>query len=165
MSDPSEIRDAIRREVGARLTYLRKRAGLSTAAVGDRLGVSAQTIRSWESGKHTPTADYLSMLVELFDITTDFLVRRTDKRKRWFYDEPLAKAQQDSEDPADACWRRGKPFFDVDEHVRLIDDDERQELLDGLAAHYKSIGGPPDPLPRRDQDTATPDDGLDVSAS
>lgn len=142
MSDDLERREQIRRGLGARLGYLRKRAQFSTQEVGDALGVSSQTIRSWESGKHTPTADFLVAIADLFRVTVDYLIDRPGRRRRWFYDSALGDTQQESADVGDACWRRGKPFFDVDEHVRIVDDEERQSILDALAQRYRELGGP-----------------------
>jgi putative transcriptional regulator len=41
---------------------LRKRLGLSTMALAIRLGVSVDTVRSWEQGVRTPRPAVLSLL-------------------------------------------------------------------------------------------------------
>ena len=61
-----------------RLNQLRDKRGVSQAAVSKEIGVSRYTIYSYEKGKTEPTLDGLVTLADYFDVTTDYLLGRTD---------------------------------------------------------------------------------------
>lgn len=61
-----------------RLKQLRDARGVSQAAVSKEIGVSRYAIYSYEKGKTAPTLDGLIMLADYFDVTTDYLLGRTD---------------------------------------------------------------------------------------
>ena len=56
------------RELGNRLRLARIEAGLTQAQAADRLGISAQTIRNWEAGRHEPGPSALSDLSVLYEV-------------------------------------------------------------------------------------------------
>lgn len=58
------------------LITLRKQKGLSQEQLGERLGVTRQTISKWELGITTPEMDKLILLSDLFQISIDELVGR-----------------------------------------------------------------------------------------
>lgn len=60
-----------------RLTELRKLAGLSQQDLADRLNVTRQAVSRWESGKGSPTIDMLLRLRELYGVSMDDLLGRT----------------------------------------------------------------------------------------
>lgn len=64
-----------------RLKLLREERGVSQAAVSKQMGVSRYAVYSYEKGKTFPTADGLIALADYFDVTTDYLLGRTDERK------------------------------------------------------------------------------------
>ena len=43
-----------REQIGLRISVLRKKAGLSQAELSEKLGISAQAVSKWESGKNYP---------------------------------------------------------------------------------------------------------------
>lgn len=47
------------------LKRMRKRANLTLAQLGERLGVSAQAVAKWEHGSAWPSAFYLPQLAEV----------------------------------------------------------------------------------------------------
>ena len=59
------------------LITLRKQKGLSQEQLGERLGVTRQTISKWELGITTPEMDKLIQLSDLFQISIDELVGRS----------------------------------------------------------------------------------------
>ena len=59
---------------GDRLCLLRKRASLSQAQVGERLGVSDETVSKWESGQSEPGVELIPKLAALLNVTTDELL-------------------------------------------------------------------------------------------
>ena len=58
-----------------KLTGLRKSKGWSQEELGDKLGVTRQTISKWELGSTTPEMEKIAMLSDLFGITTDELIK------------------------------------------------------------------------------------------
>lgn len=53
----------------------RKKTGLSQAAVGEKLGISAASICQWETGKTAPDSKRLLEIAELYGCTVDELLR------------------------------------------------------------------------------------------
>lgn len=58
-----------------KLAELRKQHGWSQEELGERLGVTRQTVSKWELGSTTPEMEKLAAMGELFGITLDELVR------------------------------------------------------------------------------------------
>ncbi len=58
-----------------KLMELRKQRGWSQEELGERLGVTRQTVSKWELGSTTPEMDKLAAMSELFGISLDELVR------------------------------------------------------------------------------------------
>ena len=46
--------------------------------VADRIGVRQQTVAAWEAGRSTPSPDIICGLAQIFEITTDELLKRTE---------------------------------------------------------------------------------------
>lgn len=61
--------------IGERLLELRKKKNLSQEEVASSIGVSRQTISKWETDQSVPDFDKIVPLSELFEITTDELLR------------------------------------------------------------------------------------------
>ncbi len=60
--------------VGQRVAQKRKELGLSQEALGDRLGVSRQSIYKWESGSALPEIEKLIALSKLFGVSVGWLL-------------------------------------------------------------------------------------------
>lgn len=58
-----------------KLTNLRKSRGWSQEELGERLGVTRQTVSKWELGATTPEMEKLAAMSELFGISVDELVK------------------------------------------------------------------------------------------
>lgn len=61
--------------IGERLLKLRKQKGLSQEEIANIIGVSRQTISKWETGESNPDFDKIIPLCDLYNITTDELIR------------------------------------------------------------------------------------------
>ena len=59
---------------GNHLYELRKRAGLSQAALGEKLGVSNKAVSKWESGKAKPGVDLVHRLADVLSVSVDELL-------------------------------------------------------------------------------------------
>lgn len=61
--------------LGDKLYELRKSKNLSQEEVAEKLNVSRQTISKWETNQSTPDFDKILPLCELYNITTDELIK------------------------------------------------------------------------------------------
>ncbi len=66
--------------LGKRLKTLRKEAGWLQKDVGDKLGISASGYGFYESGKRDPDSETLRLLADIFDVTVDYLLGRSNIR-------------------------------------------------------------------------------------
>ena len=58
-----------------RIATLRKDAGWSQEELAERLGVSRQAVSKWESGASQPDLERVLALSELFEVSTDYLLK------------------------------------------------------------------------------------------
>lgn len=59
--------------IGERIAELRREAGMTQEALGEVIGVSAQTVSKWENGNTAPDISLLPVLAEVFGVTIDSL--------------------------------------------------------------------------------------------
>lgn len=64
-----------------RLQQERTKKGVTQNEMAKLLGVKLRAYQYYESGKHNPTFDALVVLADYFDVTTDYLLGRTDNPK------------------------------------------------------------------------------------
>lgn len=64
-----------------KLIELRKTKGWSQEELGEKLDVTRQTVSKWELGSTTPEMEKIVALSELFNITTDELIKGTTPEK------------------------------------------------------------------------------------
>ena len=77
---------------GERLKQLRKEKQLTQSELGEKINVTKVSISGYESGNRTPDTDTLQKLADFFEVSTDYLLGRTDTP------EPSTKPQQDDEE-------------------------------------------------------------------
>ena len=65
-------------EFGRLLAKLRKEKGVLQKEVATYLNMTVATVSNYEKGVHLPDLNTLSMLADFFDVSTDFLLQRTD---------------------------------------------------------------------------------------
>lgn len=63
-----------------KLKSLREEAGYSQARLAAKLGVSQSTVGGWESGTREPSFKTLMGIADLFGVSVDYLLGRTDLR-------------------------------------------------------------------------------------
>ena len=59
---------------GDKLINLRKKKGMSQEELGEKLGVTRQTVSKWELGQTTPEMDKLRDISILFDVSVNYLM-------------------------------------------------------------------------------------------
>lgn len=64
--------------LGQRIALLRNRNGLSQQALANRLGVSQATVAKHEKNINAVTAEMLLKYADLFQVSADYLLCRTD---------------------------------------------------------------------------------------
>ena len=65
-------------EFGRLLAKLRKEKGVLQKEVATYLNMTVATVSNYEKGVHLPDLNTLVMLADFFDVSTDFLLQRTD---------------------------------------------------------------------------------------
>ena len=58
-----------------KIALLRRKNGWSQEELADQLAVSRQAVSKWESGASIPDLDKILKLSELFQVTTDYLLK------------------------------------------------------------------------------------------
>lgn len=58
-----------------RIQYLRKTKGFSQEELADKVGVSRQAVSKWESEQSTPDIENIIIMSELFEVTTDYILK------------------------------------------------------------------------------------------
>ena len=64
--------------IGARLKNLRQKKGITQNELGAILGVGKTTISQYESETRSPDTNMLQRIADFFDVTSDYLLGRTD---------------------------------------------------------------------------------------
>ena len=62
--------------IGYRIKEARKSKGLSQQQLGDMLGVSKVSVCGYETGTRIPTLDNFVQLIEILDLTPDYILGR-----------------------------------------------------------------------------------------
>lgn len=65
---------------GKRIAMLRKEKGWGQKQLASYLKVSISTISNYEQSVHSPDLSILCKLADLFEVSTDYLLGRTDNR-------------------------------------------------------------------------------------
>ena len=74
--------------LGKRLKKARNNKDLTQEEAAKRLGITFQALSNYERDYRDPDTTLLAKIAELYDVTTDYLLGRSDKRKETLNDEP-----------------------------------------------------------------------------
>lgn len=66
--------------LGEKIFRLRSERGLSQEALGEKLGVSRQSVSKWETDQSLPELEKIVAISELFEISTDYLLKENIER-------------------------------------------------------------------------------------
>ena len=64
--------------VGTRIRELRTEKGFSQAQLGAMLNVSQDTVSLWEKSKSLPPVDIIYAISDIFGVSCDYLLGKTD---------------------------------------------------------------------------------------
>ncbi len=62
-----------------RIKELREANGMTQIGMARKLSVTRSTVNAWEMGTNKPSIDKLSDIADLFQVTTDFLIGRSNE--------------------------------------------------------------------------------------
>jgi transcriptional regulator with XRE-family HTH domain len=68
-------------DTGKIIKKLRKERDLTQKDLADKLGITRGAVGLYEQGKRSPDNEMLSMLADFFEVSTDYLLGRTDNRQ------------------------------------------------------------------------------------
>ncbi|SFP68153.1 DNA-binding transcriptional regulator, XRE-family HTH domain [Oscillibacter sp. PC13] len=77
--DRMELSNQEEMTFGEKLQGLRQKAGLSQDTLAEQLEVSRQAVSRWERDETMPEPEKIVALADLFAVTTDYLLRRTEQ--------------------------------------------------------------------------------------
>ncbi len=66
-------------EISVILKELRTEKGLTQGELAKCLGISQDSISLWEKGKRVPDTQYVIQFADFFNVSTDYLLGRTDE--------------------------------------------------------------------------------------
>ena len=79
-ADRARRRDTLAASLGAEITRLRVREGLSQAAFAHLLGYDERYLRQLERGEKSPTLRTLAAVADAFGISVSTLIRRAERK-------------------------------------------------------------------------------------
>ncbi len=82
-------------EVSEKILKLRKANNLTQEELAEKLDVSRQSISKWESGQTIPELEKLVALSEVFQVTTDYLLKPSELDELSIKTEMLEKKQEE----------------------------------------------------------------------
>ncbi len=65
--------------IGERIKDLREKLNMTQTALARRLGLSRSAVNAWEMGVSIPSVPYLLQLSELFQVSVDYLLGRSQR--------------------------------------------------------------------------------------
>lgn len=115
--------------LGTRLTYLREKRGWTKTYVANKLGIkTVSTYANWEYGTRQPDNEMLVKIADLYDVSLDFLLGRSDAMNpKEFENAGITNEEYASLTPYQ---REVVDFFLVREDLFFHDNPEK--LMDAL---------------------------------
>ncbi len=85
-----------KKRMGLRIRELRKQINLSQEALAERLEMKRTNIANYEAGRVVPPGNIILQLAEIFEVTTDYLLGRSNnpKEKNNLLDDNLRQIQR-----------------------------------------------------------------------
>ena len=84
-------------EISEKILQLRKANNLTQEELAEKLNVSRQSVSKWESGQTIPELEKLIALSEVFQVTTDYLLKPSELDELSIKTEILENKQQELE--------------------------------------------------------------------
>jgi len=107
---------------GKRLRQLRKEKGLTQAELAKLLSIGESTVSFYESGKRQPDYETLIRLAEVFNVSVDYLLGRTEHKQGHISD---AKGKTETI----AAHRSDDPMSELPEEARKSLEEFKEFIL------------------------------------
>lgn len=105
--------------LGYRIKYLRERNNISQKDFANKIGVSNTVLSRYESGDRKPDYDTLQLIADFFEVSTDYLLGRTDTPALTPQENDEAEFQAFINDPELGVWYKELPQSDEEELRKL----------------------------------------------
>lgn len=105
--------------LGYRIKYLRERNNISQIEFAKKIGVSNTVLSRYESGDRKPDYDTLQLIADFFDVSTDYLLGRTDTTALSTHEKDEQEFQAFINDPELGVWYKELPKSDEEELRKL----------------------------------------------
>lgn len=105
--------------LGYRIKYLRERNNISQIEFAKKIGVSNTVLSRYESGDRKPDYDTLQLIADFFDVSTDYLLGRTDTLALSSQEKDEQEFQAFINDPELGVWYKELPKSDEEELRKL----------------------------------------------
>lgn len=110
---------------GERLKYLREKNKMYQSELAEKLNLAPSTISMYERGDRDPDTSTLSKIAEIFNVTTDYLLGRTDKLKdKDIEDEKLIIAARSDVDLSELTEDEQKYILDF---IKMIKNNKKNK--------------------------------------
>lgn len=114
---------------GERLKDSRKHLDMTQQDLAEKLGVTSASISSWESGSRKPDFETLDKLCDIFCVTMDFLLGRSDFNEYYFNKQNNMEVDI-IEGDAGRCETMVAQFLSLDYYGRgAVEDLIKSELI------------------------------------
>lgn len=84
-------------DFGDRLKQLREESSLTQQELGEKINLTKANISKYETGRLQPNIDTINFLAKYFNVSTDYLLGRTDTRNPQDYDLIKSLSSDDPE--------------------------------------------------------------------
>ena len=105
-----------------RLKHLRSDKKITGKELADALGISREAVSKWEIGRNYPNQEILNSLATYFDVSTDYLLGRTDDPHP-FPPEDTRTIEERWNDP------KNEFLYAMYGEVQDMTDEQKEELL------------------------------------
>ena len=75
------------KSISKKLKELREEKGYLQKFIADKIGVRSNTLSGYENGTRSPDPEMILKLAELYDVSTDYLLGRTNNRNNKTVDD------------------------------------------------------------------------------
>ena len=115
-----------------KLKTLRKEKGLKQQDLAEMLNVTDGTVSNWEKGSSQPDNNALTKLSEIFDVSIDYLLDKSEYRNN---DEVYVAYAKKNEAPIEEWIRQGIKGDELDKRIKEYNDaleEEEKERYGGM---------------------------------
>lgn len=112
--------------IGKRISELRKAKDMTQLELADRLSISFQAVSNWERGNSMPDISKLPEIAEIFGVTVDDILGRTNTVVEDVVSSETANVEEYSD-------------TDIDEAAELLKPSQMAELLENTAYHPRVL--------------------------